>query len=158
MLTSIRRNALTLALAAACASMPAAAEDLFQIYQQARQADPTLAIADSTKGAVGEGVDQARSALLPQISASLGYLHDDGSSNSVQPVSGPDSNLVLLPVNSEFRNRSRAAQGVINQSLFNWGNITRLRGAHETADASGSDYEAARRIFSCAPQRLISAC
>ena len=143
MLTSIRRNALTLALAAACASMPAAAEDLFQIYQQARQADPTLAIADSTKGAVGEGVDQARSALLPQISASLGYLHDDGTSNSIQPVSGPNDNLVLLPVSSEFRNRSRAAQGVINQSLFNWGNITRLRGARETADASGSDYEAA---------------
>jgi outer membrane protein len=144
MLTSIQRNALTLALAAACVSLPAPAEDLMQIYTQARQADPTLAIADATKGAVGEGVDQARSALLPQISASLGYLHDDGSSNSISPETNADNTgLVFLPIDSTFRNRTRQAQGVLTQSLFNWGNITRLRGARETAQASGSDYDAA---------------
>lgn len=144
MLTSIQRNALTLALAAACVSMPAPAEDLMQIYTQARQADPTLAIADSTKAAVGEGVDQARAALLPQISASLGYLHDDGNSNSISPeTNAANTGLVFLPVDTAFRNRTRQAQGILTQSLFNWGNITRLRGARETAQASGSDYDAA---------------
>ncbi|MDR3386298.1 MAG: TolC family outer membrane protein [Rudaea sp.] len=146
MLTSIRRNALTLALATACVSMPAPAEDLMQIYQQARQADPTLAIADATKAAVGEGVDQARAALLPQISASLGYLHDDGNSNTISPeTNASNTGLVFLPVDTAFRNRTRQAQGVLTQSLFNWGNITRLRGARETAQASGSDYDAAQQ-------------
>lgn len=143
MLKSIRRNALTLALAAACVSMPAPAEDLLQIYQQARQADPTLAIADATKNAVGEGVAEARAPLLPQISASLGYLHNDGGSSSISPEPDSAGNLVLLPVSSSFRDRSRPAQGVLTQSLFNWGNITRLRGARATALASDSDYDAA---------------
>ena len=143
MLKSTRRNALTLALAAACVSLPAAAEDLLQIYQQARQADPTLAIADATKNAVGEGVAEARAPLLPQISASLGYLHNDGGNSSISPVSDGTGNLVLLPVTSTFRDRSRPAQAQLTQSLFNWGNISRLRGAHATAEASGSDYDAA---------------
>ena len=50
MSTSIRLTALTLALGGACTSLPAPAEDLLQIYQQARQADPTLAIADAMCG------------------------------------------------------------------------------------------------------------
>ena len=143
MLKFFRRNALTLALTAICASMPAAAEDLLQIYSQARQADPTLAIADATKNAVGEGVAEARAPLLPQISASLGYLHNDGGNSRISPVSDSAGNLVLLPETSTFRDRSRQAQAVLTQSLFNWGNITRLRGARATAQASGSDYDAA---------------
>ena len=143
MLKRFRWNALTLALATACVSMPAPAEDLLQIYQQARQADPTLAIADATKNAVGEGVAEARAPLLPQISASLGYLHNDGGSSAISPPTDNANNLVLLPETNTFRDRSRQAQGVLTQSLFNWGNITRLRGARATAEASGSDYDAA---------------
>ena len=143
MLTRFRWNALALALAAACVSLPAAAEDLLQIYQQARQADPTLAIADATKNAVGEGVAEARAPMLPQISASLGYLHNDGGRSSISPVSDGSGNLVLLPESSSFQDRSRQAQGVLTQSLFNWGNISRLRGARATAEASASDYDAA---------------
>jgi len=143
MLKSIQRNALTLALAAICVSMPAPAEDLLQIYQQARQADPTLAIAEATRNAVGEGVAEARAPLLPQISASLGYLHNDGSNSSISPEPDSAGNLVLLPVSSTFGDRSRPAQAQLTQSLFNWGNITRLHGARATAQASDSDYDAA---------------
>jgi outer membrane protein len=151
MLINIRRNALMLAFAGVFATAQVHAEDLMQIYQQARQADPSLAIADATKNAVGENVPEARAALLPQISASLGYLHNDGTNSSVspatdnngQPITDPAGNLLLIPETATFRDRSRQAQGTITQSIFNWGNITRLRGAHATADASTSDYDAA---------------
>jgi outer membrane protein len=143
MFKRIRLNALTVALAAAFASMPAPAEDLMQIYQQARQADPTLAIADSTKDATYEGIDQARSALLPQISASLGYIHNNTNVNDVSPNEDANNNLVLLPESIVERSKERQAQGVLTQSLFNWGNITRLRAARATAESSGSNYDAA---------------
>jgi outer membrane protein len=141
---SIRLIAFALALGGVCASLPAPAEDLLQIYQQARQADPTLAIADSTKGSIGEGVYQARAALLPQISASLGYIHSDGSVSNISPSQSQSTgDLVLLPEQLTQRNRERQAQGQLTQSLFNWGNITRLRGALATAKGAGSDYDAA---------------
>lgn len=152
MLTSIRRNALLLAMLAAIAAAGSAhGEDLMQIYQEARQADPTLAIADATKLSIAENVPEARAALLPQISASLGYLHNDGGNRGVQtatdqngvPITDAAGNIVLVPQTTTFRDRSREAQGTITQSIFNWGNITRLRGAKETAAASSSDYDAA---------------
>src|SRR4051794_36583281 len=143
MLTSIRRTALLLALAASGLSASLHAEDLLQIYTQARQADPALAIADATKNAVAEDVPEARAALLPQISASLGYLHNDGGSKSVFTQADAAGNLVLVAESVTSRDRSRQAQGTLTQSLFNWGNISRLRGAHQTAAASASDYDAA---------------
>lgn len=151
MFTSTRRNALLLALVAAGVAAPAPAEDLMQIYQQARDADPSLAFADATKLAVGENVPEARAALLPQISASLGYLHNDGGSKSVSPLTDANGlpvqdqagNFVLLPQAITTRDRSREAQGTLTQSIFNYGNISRLRGARQTAAASASDYDAA---------------
>ena len=148
---TMQRNALMLAVLATVATAPVQAEDLMQIYLQARQADPTLAIADATKLATDEDVPEARAALLPQISASLGYLHNDGGSSSTTPLTNADGspvvdaagNAVLVPQSTQFRDRSRQAQGMLTQSLFNWGNITRLRGARETAAASNSDYDAA---------------
>jgi outer membrane protein len=142
---STRIQFTALALALACAAAPAAAEDLLQIYQQAHQADPTLSIADATKGAVGEGVGEARAALLPQIGASLGYLHSDGTSSSFSQQPDGTGNYVLLPITSVGRDRQRQAQGSLTQSLFNWGNITRLRGARASAASADSDYDAAQQ-------------
>ena len=81
MYTNLRLTALAAALA--CAAAPAGAEDLMQIYAQAREADPTFAIADSSRLVADGGADAARAALLPQISASLNYLHSDGNSRSI---------------------------------------------------------------------------
>src|SRR5581483_2614790 len=79
----------------------------------------------------------------PQVSASLGYLHDDNYSRGLQPNT---FNATLPPVLSSVldnKNHSREAKGELTQTLFNWGDITRLRGARQTAAASVSDYDAA---------------
>ncbi len=137
-----------LALAIACAMHPAAAEDLMQIYQQAHSSDPTLAIAESTKNAVDEDIPIARAPLLPQIAASLAYLRDDNNSRSLSPqlvttTADQVGNYVLTPVDGVNNTRSRPAQATVSQSLFNWGNIERLRQARETAASSDSDYDTA---------------
>jgi outer membrane protein len=61
----MRLQALALCLAAAACG-PAAAEDLLQVYAQARAADPLLAGAGAQRGVQQELATQARAALLPQ--------------------------------------------------------------------------------------------
>jgi outer membrane protein len=126
----------------------ACAEDLMQIYDQARSSDPTLAAAESTKYATEQDVPIARAPLLPQLSASLSYLRDDNNNRGVSPQfvttdQDPAGNYVLFPYSTATNSRSRQAQGVLSQSIFNWGNIERLRQAHEFSASSDSDYETA---------------
>ena len=140
---SIRMTLLAMALVSAV-PLAAHAEDLVQIYTEARAADPTLALADATKGATEEGVPQARAALLPQIGASLSYNHSDGGTNSVGPVQDVNTgNYVLLPSTNTSRDRARPAQATLSQSLFNWTNWTRLASARENAVSAERNYDAA---------------
>ena len=60
---------LPLALAAIFAAGAAAAEDLLQIYREAQKSDPQLASARAGWEATQEKVPQARSGLLPSVSA-----------------------------------------------------------------------------------------
>nr|WP_316642723.1 TolC family outer membrane protein [uncultured Roseateles sp.] len=69
-----RRRAQCLLLAALCAPLLASAEDLLEIYAQARASDPLLAIAAAQRGEQGERVTQARAALLPQWSLGAAEL------------------------------------------------------------------------------------
>ena len=134
-----------LATALAIAGLPlsAGAEDLVRIYQQAREADPTLAAADANKNVTEEGVPQARSALLPQINGSYGYTHSDQGSKGPNTNFIPDSagNFALITTVAAARNRP--ANLMLTQSLFNWGNITRLRGADALAEGAQYTYDAA---------------
>ena len=57
------------ALAALLAVAPARGEDLLQVYREAQQNDPTLAAARASWSATQERVPQARSGLLPLVSA-----------------------------------------------------------------------------------------
>jgi len=65
-----RVGLLTLALAATLAAGSAAAEDLLQIYREAQKSDPQIAAARAGWEATQERVPQARSGLLPNVSAS----------------------------------------------------------------------------------------
>lgn len=66
-------RSLVLALAAALSPMAANATDLLQVYEMARNGDPQLAVAESTRLVNREGQVQARAALLPQLDGSAGY-------------------------------------------------------------------------------------
>jgi outer membrane protein len=88
------------ALGATCAAMPALGEDLIQIYREAQQNDPTLAAGRAAWIATQEKVPQARSGLLPNVSATgsanLNDFHEKIHSNDLPPDT-PN------PINRDFR-------------------------------------------------------
>ena len=143
----IKLGALAAALAVAVLSSPLHAEDLTQIYAQAREADPTLAAADANRLATKEGSPQARAALLPQINGSYGYSRSDtgGNSRAPQLVTQNDgsSQYEVISSGDYLRNRSRPATVQLNQVLFNWADITRLRGANALSEGADFSYDAA---------------
>lgn len=79
---------LALGLALGSVSSAALADDLAQIYQQAKQSDPTLNQAAAERDAAFSAVDATRGTLLPQIALNASYAiqrndSDDGSDNDV---------------------------------------------------------------------------
>jgi outer membrane protein len=66
-------TALFIGLACAASSSLANAEDLLSVYQQAQANDPVVLRAHAQFLAIEEGIEQARSVLLPQINGSASY-------------------------------------------------------------------------------------
>ena len=102
---SLRPLAFAFLLAGAAGT--ASAADLMDAFQMARESDPVLGAAESQRLATGENVVQARSRLLPQISASAGLTDTR--------TRGQD----------EY-GRSRSYGASLSQSLFDYGNYTSL--------------------------------
>jgi outer membrane protein len=69
---------LSTALILAALAGVAAAEDLMQVYREAQQSDPSLAAARANWTATQERAPQARSALLPNVSAGATANLNDG--------------------------------------------------------------------------------
>ncbi len=134
----------TLALALLCAGSQAThAEDLLQIYQMARGSDPQLAAASASQGSVGEGVAQARAALLPQISANMSYGKDSSDSSSLSPVRDASGNFTLFPILSSSENHKRSYQAQLTQTIYDHSNYMRLKASRAQAARGDSDYAAA---------------
>jgi len=69
--------AVYLALALGAAALPAAGEDLMQIYREAQRADPGIAAAQANWTATQEKAPQALAGLLPNVSAAgIGNLNN----------------------------------------------------------------------------------
>lgn len=107
------------------------ATDLLEVYDLARQNDPSLAAAEANSLALGQVVPIARSALLPQVNGSIGVTErrDRADYHDGSHASG-DS-------------RSRSWSVRLDQSLFDWGNYTNLGAARATRAQAQADYEAA---------------
>jgi outer membrane protein len=112
-------------LALVLMAQPARAEDLLQVYAQARAADPVLAQADAARGIVHEGVALARAPLLPQAVA--GFAFDQ--------------------TNGDARSRTRSANASVTQALVDVGALARLKAAQAGADAQDATYRAAEQAL-----------
>ena len=142
----MRRQRLTLALIASLSAFAAGAPaaDLAEIYEMARASDPQLAAAESAMFAAGEGVVQARAALLPRVtgSASISDSNNAGSSLST-PIRLPDGTLTFGRAVSSGESTSRSYRLDLTQSIYNHSNYTRLRGARAGKSRFEASYDAA---------------
>jgi len=103
------------------------ADDLLQVWRQARSADPVLAAADAARGIVREGVAQARAPLLPQATASVSFEQNH--------LAGRDDN------------RARGASVGVNQVLVDLAQQRRLQAARSNADAQDASFSAAEQAL-----------
>lgn len=140
-----RSVAISLALVLGTGASLAHADDLIQIYGEARSSDPQLAGAEANNQAISENVDQARSALLPQIGASLGFSQSNGTSGGPQFVTNPDGTQSLINVSTSSDNYSRNLSGRLDQSILDLSKWTTLKSARATAKAGDATYEAAQQ-------------
>lgn len=117
------RRSLAVALATALLPLSAHAADLLQVYEMARNGDPQLSAAESTRLYDKEGAVQARAALLPQI---------DGTATLNRSRSEADHDANSGTVTSKRRNYTING----SQTLFNWTQINNLRSQRELSKAA----------------------
>lgn len=140
----IRMSSLSLALLLALGASAAQAEDLVQVYQEARASDPTLAGAEATKLATDENVDQARSFLLPQLGANIDYTRARSGTNGEGTVL--DENGNELPyTGSTVHSNTRSIGATLSQSILDISKWTALKSSKYTAAAGDATYSAAQQ-------------
>lgn len=118
--------------------LPGHGEDLMDAYRQAIANDPVLGSADAARLVVAEGVPQARSALLPQLSVGLGLEQIHGGSGS---ITGANGNIVST--GAVGHTRERDLSGTLSQPIINLAAIANLRAADASRDAQDQTYRAA---------------
>lgn len=146
----IRKSSLSLALLLALGASAAQADDLIQVYQEARVSDPTLAGAEATKLATDEGVDQARAVLLPQLGANIDYTRSrtgndaDGTlRNQFDETGAP---IGPIPYNSTTNtNHTRTYGASLSQSILDISKWTALKSSKYTAEAGAATFSAAQQ-------------
>jgi outer membrane protein len=117
------RRSLAIALAAALLPMTASAADLLQVYEMARNGDPQLSAAESTRLYDKEGAVQARAALLPQINGEASF-----NRNRTTPNHDVSS--------TSFTTKSRNYGLSGSQTLFNMTQFANLRSQRELSKAA----------------------
>ncbi len=140
MIFNLRLRPLAAAALLVFASASASAADLMQAYELARQSDPQLAAAESSKLAQGEGVTITRSLLLPQISAEASLRDQDGDSTSVGTRPNEDGTVSFGRSSGNSDTRSRSYGANISQSIYDRSNYTRLRASRARALRAEADY------------------
>jgi outer membrane protein len=145
----IRISTLSLAVMLAFGATAVRADDLVQVYQEARASDPTLAGAEATKLSTDENIDQARSALLPQISAALDFTRSRGGDDSqsfVQDPRDPSNPNALIAVDGYSRTTNQRSLGAtLNQSILDISKWTALKSSKYSAQAGAATYDAAQQ-------------
>lgn len=137
----MRLKSLTLALALAAISLPSHGEDLLDAYRDARANDPVLAQADATRLATGEGVNQARALLLPQINGSLSLSQASGGGSG--RVQDPNNPTQFISTSTFGHSRTRSLNADLSQTVFDFSKYANLKSAHASANAQDETYQAA---------------
>ncbi|MSQ92319.1 MAG: type I secretion protein TolC [Gammaproteobacteria bacterium] len=136
----IRSSLLAASLTAASLSVAplAGSADLGSIYQQALKNDPQIREAEANRLAARESKPQALSALLPQVTAGVGY--DDSDSDGTSPF-GPQGQ----PGDFERQGERNSWDVTLRQSVFRWQNWAALKRADAESAQAEADYHAAQQ-------------
>lgn len=139
-MSSHRISILSLALTLAAGSPVAAASDLMQAYTLARDGDPQLAIAGTSREAAQLRVNLARSSLLPNLSGSVGYSRSGMESSGERVLSVDPPIVATSTTQTHSSGRNYGLQ--LNQTIYNHANYTQLRAAKARSAVGEAQYDA----------------
>ncbi len=127
-------STLIIAITTVIGSTQAQADDLLTVYQQALLNDPVVLKSQAQFMIVKEDIEQARSALLPQISANGGY------SIGEQEFVGSENTSII---NQESDSLTYGAS--LNMQLYHHDSWLRLNNAEKAAHQSDLTYQVAKQ-------------
>jgi outer membrane protein len=129
------------ALALTAGSLSTAeAASLLEVYQQALQSDPLIHEAESRRLAAMEAVPQARSALLPQITAGAQLTKSSSSGRSVVQDRGGIDTLTF-----ESADDTTGWQLELRQTVLRWDQLVSLKQANKLVAKAEAEREAAQQ-------------
>ncbi len=135
-------NVLIAIFGLAAVPVPAGAASLLEIYQQALQSDPQIHEAEARRLAALEARPQARSVLLPQITADGSYsmTETSGPISQINPATG-NFETFDATIETDTTNWSLS----LRQTLFRWDQIVGLRRADKSIARAEAVREAAQQ-------------
>jgi outer membrane protein len=131
------------ALALVSVAPPAPAATLREVYEQALRNDPLLREAEANRLATLEAKPEALSFLLPQLSATGAYVHDQLSTSSVGLASFQSGTAGTFTTTSKTDTAQWQVQ--LRQTLFRWDQLATLRQASVKVAQAEVDYRAAQQ-------------
>lgn len=117
------------------------AENLAEVYQLALQSDPTVQKAQAQAMSVKENIDQAMSALLPQLSASGNYNRIENDSQGSQLSN--NNEFIYYDVNSVRKTSSYSLN--LSMQLYHHDSWLRMSNAKKSAHQSDLNYRLAKQ-------------
>ncbi|KRA16139.1 MULTISPECIES: TolC family outer membrane protein [unclassified Lysobacter] len=136
------RRPLVLALVVALLPAVASAEDLLQTYELARNGDPQLSAAESSRLATKEGAVQARAAMLPSLTGSATLSKSRNTAPSFTDNSDP-TNPVEVAGNLTTETTSRSYGVDLRQMIYDRSRFTTLKSRNALSQASDFQLESA---------------
>jgi outer membrane protein len=131
-------NALLITIGSFTLPGMAQAASLLEIYQQALQSDPQIHEAEARRLASLEAKPQARSVLLPQISANGDWTKLEASGSSFEPSIGDT-------INFDQDTDGPSWNFELRQTLFRWDQVVGLRRADKLVAKAEAVREAAQQ-------------
>ena len=131
--------------AALCLPLAAHGADLTEIYHRALRSDPQLREAEATRSAALEAKPQALSVLLPQLTATGGYTHDDLNSESPFTTLDANGNPLSTNVSTTTKTNATAWAVTLRQTVFRWDQFAALRQADARVAQAEVDFHAAQQ-------------
>lgn len=140
----MKKTLLSLSLLATMASANLAfADSLLDVYNLAKQNDPQILAAAAARDAGQEKIPQARSVLLPQLSANAGYTKKYSTEDGSQALAGQ-----VFDAGKTDSDGTTKSWGLrLDQELYHHDSWIAMSQAEKSAEKSNLDYSAATQAL-----------
>jgi outer membrane protein len=131
--------------AALVAGVPARAENLIDVYQDALRSDPVLREAEARRMAALEAKPQARGLLFPQVNVTGQYATRDGESTALFLSQEDDGTVELRQADQSAESDYWTYEAQVTQSLFRWDQWQALKRADAQVAVAEANFRAAQQ-------------